>query len=79
MLRSFVAGLPDHGDLAAVASAVDRPLSRRELGVRVGMPPGRLAELLNLLEAAGAVRLRRQVEPAADPRPRPRPPTGPWS
>src|SRR5580693_7323002 len=28
------------------------------------MPPGRLAELLNVLEAAGAVRLRRQVEPA---------------
>jgi len=67
LLRSFVAGLPDHGDLAAVASAVDRPLGRRELGARVGMPPGRLAELLNLLEAAGAVRLRRQVEPAGEP------------
>ncbi len=66
MFRSFVAGLPDHGDLAAVAGALDRPLSRRELAVRVGMPPGRLAELLNLLAAAGAVRLRRQVEPADD-------------
>ncbi len=64
LLRSFVAGLPDHDDLAAVASAVDRPQSRRELAVRVGMPPGRLAGLLNLLEAAGAVRPRRQVEPA---------------
>ena len=62
--RSFVAGLPDHDDLAAVAGAVDRPLSRRELAVRTGMPPGRLAGLLTLLEAAGAVRLRRQVEPA---------------
>jgi len=38
MLRSFAAGLPDHGDLAAVASAVNRPLSRRELAVRTGMP-----------------------------------------
>ena len=63
MFRSFVAGLPDHGDLAAVVDALDRPLSRRELAIRVGMPPGRLAELLNLLAAAGAVRLRRQVEP----------------
>ncbi len=66
LLRYFAAGLPDHGDLAAVAGAVDRPLSRRELAVRTAMPPGRLAELLNLLEAAGAVRLRRQVEPAGD-------------
>ena len=64
LVRSFVAGLPDHGDLAAVVGALDRPLGRRELAARVGMSPGRLAGLLNLLEAAGAVRLRRQVEPA---------------
>ena len=31
------------------------------------MPPLRLAELLNLLEAVGAVRLRRQVEPGDGP------------
>jgi ATP-dependent DNA helicase RecQ len=46
---------------------VDRPVTRRELAVRTGMPPLRLAELLNLLEAAGAVRLRRAVEPADNP------------
>ena len=64
LLRFFAAGLPDQGELAAVATAVDRPLTRRELAARTGLPPGRLAELLNVLEAAGAVRLRRQVEPA---------------
>jgi ATP-dependent DNA helicase RecQ len=67
LLRFFAAGLPDEGDLAAVAgavaSAVDGPLSRRELATITGLAPGRLAELLNILEAAGAVRLRRQVEP----------------
>jgi hypothetical protein len=31
------------------------------------MPPGRLAGLLNLLEAPGAVRLRRQVGSGDDP------------
>jgi len=65
--RFFAAGLPDDGDLAAVAGAVDRPITRRELAARTGMPPVRLAELLNLLEAAGALRLRRQVEPADNP------------
>src|SRR5581483_484809 len=49
------------------AAAVSGPVSRRELAARTGMPPVKLAELLNLLEAAGAVRLRRQVEPAEDP------------
>lgn len=64
LVRFFAAGMPDQDDLAAVAAAVDHPLTRRELADRVQMPPGRLAELLNVLEAAGAVRLRRQVEPA---------------
>jgi ATP-dependent DNA helicase RecQ len=64
LLRFFAAGLPDEGELTAVAGAVDRPLTRRELTARTCLPPGRLAELLNVLEAAGAVRLRRQVEPA---------------
>jgi ATP-dependent DNA helicase RecQ len=63
LVRFFAAGMPDPGDLAAVAGAVDRSLTRRELAARTGLTPGRLAELLNVLEAAGAVRLRRQVEP----------------
>ena len=66
LVRFFAAGMPDQDDLAAVAAAVDRPLTRRELAARTQLPPGRLAELLNVLEGAGAVRLRRQVEPAPD-------------
>jgi len=66
LLRYFAAGLPDERDLAAVAAAASRPVTRRELAARTGMPPVQLAELLNLLESAGAVRLRRQVEPADD-------------
>jgi ATP-dependent DNA helicase RecQ len=67
MHRYFASALPEERDLAAVAGAADRPVGRRELAARTGMPPLRLAELLNLLEAVGAVRLRRQVEPADDP------------
>ncbi len=67
MHRFFAARLPEAGDLAIVARAVERPLTRRELAARTRIPPVRLAELLNLLEAAGAVRLRRQVEPADKP------------
>src|SRR5262249_33372379 len=58
---------PDERDLRAVAGAVDRPASRRELAARTGMPPVRLAELLNLLEGAGAVRFHGRVEPADPP------------
>jgi ATP-dependent DNA helicase RecQ len=65
--RRFAAGLPGERDLEAVAGAMDRPASRRELAARTGLPPVRLAELLNLLEGAGAVRLRGQVEPADPP------------
>jgi ATP-dependent DNA helicase RecQ len=65
--RHFAAGLPDEGDLTAVAVAIDLPISRKELAARTGLPPVRLAELLNLLEGAGAVRLRGQVEPADPP------------
>jgi ATP-dependent DNA helicase RecQ len=64
--RYFAAGLPDQADLAAVARAVDRPVTRRELAARTRLPPLRLAELLNLLEAVGAVRLRSEVEPVED-------------
>jgi ATP-dependent DNA helicase RecQ len=69
LLRFFAAGLPEAADLAAVAGAVDRPVSRRELADRTGIPPLRLAELLDVLETAGAVRLRAEVEPADDPPP----------
>jgi ATP-dependent DNA helicase RecQ len=65
--QHFAAGLPDERDLTALAGAVDGPLTRKELTARTGMPPVRLAELLNLLEGAGALRLRRQVEPADNP------------
>src|SRR5260370_21113792 len=65
--RHFAAGMPEERDREAVAGAVDRPVTRPELTARTGMPPVKLAELLNLLEAAGAVRLRRQVEPADHP------------
>src|SRR5260370_34450902 len=65
--RSRSAGMPEERDLEAVAGAVDRPVTRPELTARTGMPPVKLAELLNLLEAAGAVRLRRQGEPADHP------------
>lgn len=64
LVRFFAAGMPSQDDLAAVAAAVDRPLTRRDLATRTQLPPGRLAELLDVLEAAGAVRLHRLVEPA---------------
>src|SRR5262249_8841997 len=57
--RHVAAALPDERDLRAVAGAVDRPASRRELAARTGMPPVRLAGLLNLLEGAGAGRVPR--------------------
>ncbi len=69
LVRFFAAGLPDERELAAVAAAAERPVTRRELAARTGMPPERLGELLNLLEEAGAVRLGRQVEPAGEPVP----------
>jgi ATP-dependent DNA helicase RecQ len=64
--RFFASGLPDEDELTAVASAADRPLARGELAERTGMARQRLGDLLNLLEAAGAVRLGRRIEPAAD-------------
>ena len=67
MLRFFAAGLPEPADLKAVTAAVDRPVTRSELAARTGIPPLRLAELLNVLEAAGVVRLRSNVEPADEP------------
>jgi ATP-dependent DNA helicase RecQ len=63
--RFFAGGLPDEGQLAEVAAAVRGPVSRRELARSVGLPE-RLTSLLNLLEAAGAVRMGRRARPAAD-------------
>jgi ATP-dependent DNA helicase RecQ len=64
--RFFAGGLPDEGQLAEVAAAVRGPVSRRELARSLGLSERRLTSLLNLLEAAGAVRLGRRVQPAAD-------------
>ena len=61
--RFFAGGLPDEDQLARVAAAVRAPVARRELAKSVRLPERRLTALLNLLEAVGAVRLRRQVEP----------------
>jgi ATP-dependent DNA helicase RecQ len=67
VVRFFTPGLPDEHELTALAAAVDRAVSRPDLADATALPPVKLAELLNLLEAAGAIRLRRQVEPAGDP------------
>jgi ATP-dependent DNA helicase RecQ len=61
--RFFAGGLPEQELLAAVAAAVDRPTPRRELARRLELSERRLTALLNLLESAGALRLRRHVEP----------------
>src|SRR5262249_21387306 len=67
MHRYFAAALPDEGDLAAVASATDRPVGRRELAARTKMPPLRLAELLNRLGAVRGRPLRRPGQTGGEP------------
>src|SRR5205823_11288482 len=52
---------------ASGGGALGRPAARGQLAARTGMRPLRLAEPLNRLGAVGAVRRRRQVEPANDP------------
>ncbi len=66
--RFFTGGLPDGDQLATVAAAVAAggPVPRRELARSLELSGRRLTSLLNLLEAAGAVRLRRRVEPVPD-------------
>ena len=64
--RFFVGGLPDEALLEKVAALVQAPISRRELARQSGVSERRLTSVLNLLEAAGSVRLRRKVEPVAD-------------
>jgi len=49
-----------------VAAAVRGPVARRKLARSLELPERRLTALLNLLEAAGTVRLGRRVQPAAD-------------
>lgn len=61
--RFWAGGLPEEEQLATVAAAVRAPVTRRELARAAQLPERRLAALLNLLEAVGAVRLRRRVEP----------------
>jgi ATP-dependent DNA helicase RecQ len=63
--RFFTGGLPDADLLAQVMEAVDGPISRRDLAGRVGVSERRLTGLLNLLESAGAIRMRRRVEPVS--------------
>jgi ATP-dependent DNA helicase RecQ len=65
LARFFAGGLPAEDQLAMVAAAVREPVSRRDLARMARMPERRLAALLNLLEAAGALRLRQRVEPAS--------------
>ena len=64
--RFFTGGLPDETLLAEVAAATQTPVSVRELAGRAGMSERRLTGLVNLLEAAGAVRLTDVIEPVAD-------------
>jgi ATP-dependent DNA helicase RecQ len=62
--RFFTGGLPEEKLLAEVAAATQIPVSVRELAERAGLSERRLTGLVNLLEAAGAVRLRDLIEPA---------------
>jgi ATP-dependent DNA helicase RecQ len=61
--RFFAGGLPDETLLAEVAAATQAPVSLRELAGRADMSERRLTGLVNLLEAAGAVRLDDRIEP----------------
>ncbi len=62
----FTGGLPDETLLAEVAAATQTPVTLHELSERSGLSERRLTSLVNLLEAAGAVRMNGQVEPVPD-------------
>jgi len=62
--RFFTGGLPEEKLLAEIAAVTQTPISVRELAERSGLPERRLTGLINLLEAAGAVRLHDLIEPA---------------
>ena len=66
-LRQFFSGgLPDETLLAEVAAATQTPVSLHELSERSGLSERRLTGLVNLLEAAGAVRMNGEIEPVPD-------------
>jgi ATP-dependent DNA helicase RecQ len=62
----FTGGLPDETLLAEVAAATQTPVTVHDLAERAGMSERRLTGLVNLLEAAGAVRLNGEIEPVPD-------------
>ncbi|GAA2126758.1 RecQ family ATP-dependent DNA helicase [Actinomadura napierensis] len=65
--KFFTGGLPDEDTVAAVYGAVNEgPATRRDLARRIGVSARRLAVVLDLLEEADAVRLRRRVLPVRD-------------
>ncbi|HEX4256650.1 MAG TPA: RecQ family ATP-dependent DNA helicase [Streptosporangiaceae bacterium] len=71
-LRQFFSGgLPDETLLAEVAAVTQTPITLHDLAERSGLSERRLTGLVNLLEAAGAVRLNDkhrngQIEPVPD-------------
>jgi ATP-dependent DNA helicase RecQ len=64
--RFFSGGLPDETLLAEVAAVTQTPITLHELAERSGLSERRLTGLVNLLEAAGAVRLNGEIEPVPD-------------
>ncbi len=66
-LRQFFSGgLPDETLLAEVAAVTQTPITLHDLSERSGLSERRLTGLVNLLEAAGAVRLNGGIEPVPD-------------
>ncbi|HEY0715990.1 MAG TPA: RecQ family ATP-dependent DNA helicase [Streptosporangiaceae bacterium] len=61
--RFFSGGLPDETLLAQVAAVTQTPITLRDLAGRSGLSERRLTALVNLLEAAGAVRMNGEIEP----------------
>jgi ATP-dependent DNA helicase RecQ len=66
-LRQFFSGgLPDETLLAEVAAVTQTPITLHDLSERSGLSERRLTGLVNLLEAAGAVRMNGEIEPVPD-------------
>jgi ATP-dependent DNA helicase RecQ len=65
--RFFTGGLPDEETLTAICDTVGNgPISRRSLAEKARVSARRLTALLDLLHEAGALRLRKRIEPAPD-------------
>jgi ATP-dependent DNA helicase RecQ len=62
----FTGGLPDETLLAEVAAVTQTPITLHDLAERSGLSERRLTGLVNLLEAAGAVRMNGEIEPVPD-------------